>query len=67
MKKTPTPEELLLEPPKIYTKLASIPPIGRVLLRGYGTASRIERFRAAYNNNKKEFWGAALGVATVSY
>jgi hypothetical protein len=68
MRKTPIPTELLLEPPKLDTRLVSVPAIGKILIRDYGTASRAERFKAAYNSNKKEFWGGAvLGFATLLY
>ena len=68
MRKTPIPTELLLEPPKLDTRLVSVPAIGKILIRDYGTASRAERFKAAYNSSKKEFWGGAvLGFATLLY
>ena len=67
MKKTPTPEELLLEPPGIYIKIASIPAIDKILSRKYSTRTRAERLRLFYNNNKKEVWATTLAFATAIY
>lgn len=67
MRKTPTPQELLLEPSKVYTRLLSIPVIERILSRRYGTRSRAERLRLLYNNNKKEIWATTLGFAGLTY
>lgn len=67
IKKTPTPSDLMLDPPEIYVKIASLKPIDKILIRKYGTRTRFERFKSSYNNNKKEIWATALGVATVLY
>jgi hypothetical protein len=40
--------------PKILHPMPSVPTIGKILVRDYGTASRTERFKVTYNNNKKE-------------
>jgi hypothetical protein len=67
MRKTPTPQELLLEPSKAYMKLLSIPVIDGILSRRYGTRSRAERLRLFYSNNKKEVWVTTLGFAGLTY
>ena len=67
IKKTPTPIELMLEPPTVYVKIASIGAIDKILSRKYSTRTRAERLRIFYSNNKKEIWATTLGVATVMY
>jgi hypothetical protein len=67
MKKTPTPNELLLEPPNLYVKIASTKVIDKILSRRYSTRTRAERLRLFYSNNKKEIWATSLGIATVMY
>jgi len=67
MRKTPTPQELLLDPPNMYVKIASIPAIDKILSRRYSTLTRAERLRLFYSTNKKEIWATGVGVATVMY
>ena len=64
MRKTQIPEELLLEPPSIYVKIASIPAIDKIFLRKYSSRPRAERLRLFYSANKKEVWATTLGIGT---
>ena len=67
IRKTPTPTELLLEPPGVYKRVLSIQMIDRILIRKYTTRTKVERLKLFYTTNKKEIWATSLGVATALY
>lgn len=67
IRKTPTPTELLLEPPNIYKRVLSIQTIDKILTRKYATRTKVERLKLFYTTNKKEIWATSLGVATALY
>ena len=67
IRKTPTPSELLLEPPAVYKRILSTQTMDKILSRKYTTRTRAERLRLFYTNNKKEVWATTVGVATVLY
>lgn len=67
MYKTPTPDELLLEPPSFYLKLTSFKFVDRILFRKYSTRTRYQRVQDLYTQNKKAVWATTLGTASLLF